>query len=74
MKEKLVTLPELALISGTRGMIGIGLGLLLGGKLKKDRRRALGWTLFSIGAISTIPILIKIFSHQEERAENVKAA
>ena len=50
MKKQEMTVPELALIAGTRGMLGAGIGLLLSGKLNKDQRRAAGWTLVAVGA------------------------
>jgi hypothetical protein len=65
MKKAEVTLPELALIGGTRGMIGAGAALLLADRLNKDQRRAVGWTLLLIGAISTIPLAIDIFSKRK---------
>jgi hypothetical protein len=65
MKKAEVTLPELALIGGTRGMIGAGAALLLADRLNKDQRRAVGWTLLLIGAISTIPLAVDIFSKRK---------
>ena len=62
MKKTEITLPELALIAGTRGMLGAGAGLLLAERLNKDQRRAVGWTLLLVGALSTIPLAIDIFS------------
>ena len=56
-----VTLPELALMSGTRAMFGAGAALLLADKLNDDQRRAAGWTLLLVGAISTIPLALEIF-------------
>ena len=56
MKKSELTLPEIALIAGTRGMIGAGAGLLLADRLNDDQRKAIGWTLLIIGAISTIPL------------------
>src|SRR4029453_9648012 len=44
-----VTIPELALIAGTRGLLGVGIGLLVAGKLSDDQRRAVGRTLLAIG-------------------------
>jgi len=61
MKEAKVTLPELALIAGTRAMLGVGVGLLVAEKLPKDQRKAVGWTLTLVGAISTIPLAINLF-------------
>jgi hypothetical protein len=65
MKKKEVTLPELALIAGTRGMLGAGIGLLLSGKLSKDQRRAAGWTLVAVGAVTTVPLLMSVFGNQK---------
>ena len=62
MKKAELTLPEIALIAGTRGMLGVGVGLLLADRLKDDQRRAMGWTLLIIGAISTIPLAIDVLS------------
>lgn len=44
------------MIAATRVFLGAGLGLLLGERLNADQRKAAGWTLFAIGAISTIPL------------------
>jgi hypothetical protein len=60
MKKADLTLPEIALIAGTRGMLGAGAGLLLADRLSKDQRKAVGWTLLLIGAISTIPLAIEV--------------
>ncbi len=62
MKKAELTLPEIALIAGTRGMIGAGAGLLLADRLDDDQRRAIGWTLLIIGAVSTIPLAIEVLS------------
>jgi hypothetical protein len=60
MRKAELTLPEIGLIAGTRGMLGAGVALLLGDKLNKDQRKAIGWTLFLIGAISTIPLVMGV--------------
>ena len=65
MKRTELTLPELALIGGTRGLLGAGVALLLAGKLKEDQRKAIGWTLFLVGAISTIPLAIGVLSERK---------
>jgi len=62
MKKSELTLAEIALIAGTRGMIGAGVGLLLADRLNDDQRRSIGWTLLIIGAISTIPLAIDVLS------------
>ena len=61
MEKREVTLPELALIVGTRAMLGAGTALLLADTLNKDQRKAVGWTLVLVGAITTIPLAIGLF-------------
>lgn len=70
MQDRRIKIPELALIAGTRGMLGFGLGLLLSERLRPRRRRTVGWTLFLIGAASTIPLAARLFrrSHNHEPA------
>ena len=65
MKRVELTLPEIALIGGTRGLLGAGVALLFANKLNEDKRKAIGWTLFLIGAISTIPLAIDVFSRKK---------
>jgi len=60
MRDVSLPLPELALIGGTRAALGAGLGLLLADRLTESQRRAIGWTLLLIGAISTIPLALDI--------------
>jgi hypothetical protein len=60
MRETRVTLPELALIAGTRAALGAGLGLLLADRLPADQRRAVGWTLLVFGALTTIPLALEV--------------
>ncbi len=62
MKSTEITLPELALIAGTRGMLGAGAALLISSKLNNDQRKAVGWTLFLVGLISTLPLAINVLS------------
>lgn len=61
MRETHLTLPELALIAGTRAALGAGVALLLGDRLPPGERRALGWGLFLLGAVSTVPLAIDVF-------------
>jgi len=64
MRETRVSLPELALIAGTRAAAGAGLGLLLGNRLSPEQRRAVGWTLLIVGAVSTIPLAFEVLGGQ----------
>jgi hypothetical protein len=56
MRETRISLPELFLVAGTRAALGAGLGLLLADRLSAEQRRAIGWTLFFVGVISTVPL------------------
>jgi hypothetical protein len=62
MKRSELTLPEVGLIAGTRGMLGAGVALLLADRLSEDQRKVIGWTLFLMGVVSTIPLVIDVFS------------
>jgi hypothetical protein len=65
MKKAALTLPEIMLIAGTRVIGGVGIGLLLADIVKEDKRKKIGWRLFLIGAISTIPLAIDVFSKRK---------
>lgn len=62
MREARLTLPQLALIAGTRGALGAGLGLLLSERFPRGQRNAVGWTLLLVGALTTIPLAIEVLS------------
>ncbi|MHB1426607.1 MAG: hypothetical protein ACYC3I_25885 [Gemmataceae bacterium] len=64
MKETRITFPELALIAGTRAAAGAGLGLLLADRLSESQRRAVGWTLLLVGALSTVPLALEVFGER----------
>jgi hypothetical protein len=65
-KSRLMTIPEIAVIAATRGIIGLGAGLLLAGKFTKERRKIVGWSLFLSGLVSTIPIAMRVFGKTTE--------
>jgi len=61
MKRTLkLSLPTLATVAATRGMLGVGAGLLLAPKVGDKRRRAVGLALLGIGVASTIPIALRV--------------
>ncbi len=60
MREVQLTLPELALLVGTRAALGAGLGLLLSDFLPGSRRTAVGWTLVLVGAVTTVPLAFEL--------------
>jgi hypothetical protein len=60
-----LTLPEIGLIAATRGLLGAGIALLLADKLSAEQRKAIGWTLVGVGALTTIPLAIEVFSKRK---------
>ena len=65
MKPHEVTVPQIGLIGGTRAMLGAGIALLLSEKLTTEQRLAIGWTLVAVGALTTIPLALQLFSEDE---------
>ena len=60
MLQASLPLPVFGMIAGTRGMLGAGIGLLLADRLDPRRRRSVGWTLLVLGALSTVPLLLRV--------------
>jgi hypothetical protein len=56
MRETRLTIPEVGMIGATRGLLGAGVALLLADRVPESKRKTVGWTLFSIGAITTLPL------------------
>jgi hypothetical protein len=69
MRETRLTFPELGLVAGTRAAAGIGIGLLLADRLSPEQRKAVGWTLLAVGALTTIPLALEIFGHSRSLTE-----
>jgi hypothetical protein len=63
-KQHEVTVPQIGLIAGTRAMLGAGIALLLSEKLTNEQRRAIGWTLVAVGALTTIPLALQLLSER----------
>ncbi|HET9101067.1 MAG TPA: hypothetical protein VFN62_11795 [Acidobacteriaceae bacterium] len=60
MFERKFTLAEVMLLAGTRVALGVGLGLLLSTRLDHEQRKAAGWALVFVGAITTIPLAMDV--------------
>jgi len=60
MKATCITIPELALIAGMRAALGAGIALIVGDQLTKEQKKAVGWTLFLVGTVTTIPLLADV--------------
>ena len=67
MRKSTLSIPEIFLIGGTRGALGAGIALLLGDKLDRKERRAIGWTLFLVGIATTIPLALVVLGNKPGR-------
>jgi hypothetical protein len=70
MKQATLTFPKIGLIAATRGMIGAGAALLLADKLPAERRKAIGWPLLLVGALSTIPLAVSVIKKTQAAGSN----
>jgi hypothetical protein len=62
MRQVTLTIPQLGLIGGTRALLGAGIALLAADWLSQQERRAVGWTLLSVGVVTTLPLAAQVFS------------
>jgi hypothetical protein len=73
MRQMVVTVPDVILIAGTRVALGVGVGLLISMKLREEARRAAGFALLAVGALTTLPLALKLRSASPGDAERLKA-
>ena len=73
MQQRGLTIPELILIAGTRVALGLGVGLLIGDKLRSDVRKGAGWALLGVGVATTIPIAISVLNRPQSMARKAAA-
>lgn len=69
MRQVSLPLHEMAFIAATRGILGAGVGLLLADQLSPSARRAVGWTLFGLGAASTVPVAVSLIRHSRDTSQ-----
>ena len=65
MKTVVLNLPTFGFVVATRAMLGAGIALLLSEKLSDEQRRAIGWTLVAVGALTTIPLVVQLLGEDE---------
>ena len=66
--ERQLNTSDIIMLAVTRGMLGAGIGLLLAHKLSAEERRAVGRTLVVVGAVTTVPLALRIFGRREAPA------
>jgi hypothetical protein len=67
MENRRLMLPDIALVASTRTMLGVGIGLLISSRLNTDQRQAVGWSLVAVGAVTTIPLLMKFLGRDRKQ-------
>jgi hypothetical protein len=72
MIQRTLTGPEIGLIAGTRLALGVGIGLLLSSRFSNDARRAAGWALAVIGALTTIPLAAQVITRGREAGNDLR--
>jgi uncharacterized membrane protein (UPF0136 family) len=65
MMEAKLSAAELMLIAGTRIALGVGIGLLIAGRLDRDSRKAVGIALTVVGGMTTVPLVLQVVSKQK---------
>ncbi|MGJ7915821.1 hypothetical protein ACI48D_10135 [Massilia sp. LXY-6] len=65
MKQVSLTIPEIGLIAGTRAAGAAGLALLFSNRMSPEQRRAIGWTLFAVGVITTVPLVAYVLGKRQ---------
>ena len=64
MNKLVLSVPTFGFVVGTRAALGVGIGLLLSGKMTESQRRVVGLTLVAIGVATTIPAAMAVFRNQ----------
>jgi hypothetical protein len=59
-KSVTLMLPEIGMITLTRGALGVGIGFLLSNSLEKEERQSAGLALGAVGVLTTIPLLLRL--------------
>ena len=71
MRKLETPLPLLFAIAATRGLLGIGIGMLLSERIGRKHRRNVGIALAAIGAATTIPLALTLRRNQRAQAPTV---
>jgi hypothetical protein len=60
--------PTFAFVVATRAALGVGIGLLLAGRLTETQRRRMGLSLVAIGAATTVPAAMAVLNNRSRPA------
>jgi hypothetical protein len=70
MRSKNANRARLFFIASTRALLGAGIGMLTAARLRARKRRRVGLTLLTIGALTTVPaayFFYRLSSPEDER-------
>ena len=73
MRKITLSLGELMLLVGTRALLGAGVGLLVSEHLAAEPRKAAGWTLVLVGALTALPLGLDVSAAWREAAHGDRA-
>jgi hypothetical protein len=74
MPQPTLSGPEIVLFAGTRVALGIGIGLLFGGRLSSDQRKGAGIALTVVGALTTIPLAVQVITRARSTEKKMLSA
>jgi hypothetical protein len=60
MKRIDLNVPTVGFVVATRAALGVGIGLLIAGRLPEQRRKRVGMSLVALGAATTIPAVFAL--------------
>jgi len=73
MIEKKLSITEILLIAGTRVALGIGIGLLLSGRLSRDQKKAAGLALTLVGGLTSVPLALGVITKKDEAERGLRS-
>jgi hypothetical protein len=75
MKRVDLPLPLFGFAVATRVALGVGIGLLIGGRLRRPARTRVGTALVAFGAVTTVPVMLAVFRPRSaDKPKKISAA
>jgi hypothetical protein len=70
MPKTVEDIPLDSLLALTRAAFGLGLGMLVAGKVRPNVRQVAGFALVSVGTLAAVPLLVKFALERINRPES----
>ncbi len=74
MPRRAEQLPLDSLLALTRTAFGLGIGMLVAGKIKEPVRQTTAIALMSIGVMAAVPVVVKVALERINRAETERGS